>query len=63
MRNFEEVLMNRDNMTEEEAREEKSRAQETFLEMLSDGCGYDDIEEVMMEEYGLEMDYIDEILF
>lgn len=59
---FENVLMNRDNMTEAEARKERQNASEMLCNMLEDGAGYEDVEDALMCEYGLEMDYIMDLL-
>lgn len=58
MTDFEKVLMNRDGMTEEEAREELEIARENFYEAIAEGWG----EEFLEEEYGLEPDYIFDLL-
>jgi len=59
---FENVLMNRDNMTKEEAHKERQNASEMLFDMLGDGAGYEDVEDTLMCEYGLEMDYIMDLL-
>ena len=59
---FEKVLMNRDNMTKEEAHEERQNASEMLFDMLEDGAGYEEGEDAVMCEYGLEMDYIMDLL-
>lgn len=59
---FEKVLMNRDNMTKEEAHEERKNASEMLFDMLEDGAGYEEVEDTLMCEYGLEMDYIMDLL-
>lgn len=59
---FENVLMNRDDMTEAEARKERQNASEMLFDMLEDGADYEDIEDALMCEYGLEMDYIMDLL-
>lgn len=59
---FEKVLMNRDNMTKEEAHEERKNASEMLFDMLGDGAGYEEVEDALMCEYGLEMDYIMDLL-
>jgi hypothetical protein len=61
MTDFEKVLMNRDGMTKEEAKAERKRASEEFYNYINDGADYDDIEE-MLDDYGLEMDYIFDLL-
>lgn len=59
---FEKALMHRDGISRTEAKKQRANAMETFYEMMSDGCGYDDVEEYMAEEFGLEMDYIFDIM-
>ena len=59
---FEKVLMNRDNMTKEEAHKERQNASEMLCNMLEDGAGYEEVEDTLMCEYGLEMDYIMDLL-
>ena len=59
---FEKVLISRDNMTKEEAHRERQNASEMLFDMLEDGADYEDIEDTLMCEYGLEMDYIMDLL-
>lgn len=59
---FEKVLMNRDNMTKEEAHKKYQNASEMIFDMLEDGAGYEEVEDALMCEYGLEMDYIMDLL-
>ena len=59
---FEKILINRDNMTKEEAHKERQNASEMIFDMLEDGAGYEDIEDTLMCEYGLEMNYIMDLL-
>ena len=59
---FEKILMNRDNMTKEEAHKEYQNASEMISDMLEDGAGYEEVEDALMCEYGLEMDYIMDLL-
>ena len=59
---FENVLMNRDNMTKEEAHKERQNASEMLCNMLEDSAGYEEVEDMLMCEYGLEMDYIMDLL-
>ena len=59
---FEKVLINRDNMTKEDAHKERQNASEMFFDMLEDGAGYEEVEDTLMCEYGLEMDYIMDLL-
>lgn len=62
MTEFEQVLVNRDRMTKEEAKAERRRAKEAFYELMAEGASYDDIEDMMLGDYGLEMDYITDII-
>lgn len=50
------ILMNRDGLTYEEAREEYEITQEEILESIADGYG--DVEDILLGNLGLEMDYI-----
>ena len=59
---FEKALMNRDDMTKEEAHKERQNASEMLCNMLENGAGYEDVEDALMCEYGLEMDYIMDLL-
>ena len=57
---IENVLMKRDGMTLQEARQLVSEAREEALERLADGeMPYD----ICEEYFGLEPDYIEELLF
>lgn len=62
MKHIEDVLKARDRLTSEEAKEETSEIRSTVWDMLGDGADYDDIEEMMMDDYGLEMDYIMDLI-
>lgn len=62
MTDFEQTLMNRDRISKAEAKRQKAIARETLYNMLADDADYDDIEEMMMYDYGLEMDYIDDLI-
>lgn len=57
-----DVLMERDGLTREEARQQVRDARREFYDMLADGADYDDIEDMMASEFGLEMDYIDDLI-
>lgn len=59
---FEQALMNRDGLTREEARIERSNAREMLYDLISSGGDYDDVEDMLAGEYGLEMDYIFDLL-
>lgn len=58
MTEFERTLMNRDGLSREEAREELIAAREDFYALVDDGASYSEVEEMMLDEYGLEMDYL-----
>ena len=62
MTDFEKVLMNRDGLTESEAKAERKRAREEFYNYINDDASYDDIEDMLLDEYGLEMDYIMDLI-
>ena len=56
------ILMERDESTEEEAREEVEDAVETINEILASGGSYEEAEEILLDDLGLEMDYIFDLL-
>ena len=64
MTEFEKVLMDRDGLSAEEANIELQNATESALEILDneDLSSYDEIEDMLAMEYGLEMDYIFDLL-
>ena len=59
MANIIKILMERDGVTEEEAKAILQNTQEMIVD-----CGYDPIEteEIMVQELGLEMDYILDVI-
>lgn len=59
---FEKALMHRDEVDREEAKRQRAEATAAIYEILEDGGDYDDVEELLASEYGLEMDYIFDIL-
>ena len=61
---FEQVLIDRDGMTENEARQQLEIAKSRVTKLIdSSGCSaYDAVEDFLLEEYGLEMDYIYDVL-
>jgi len=60
MQTLKQVLMKRDGMTEEEAREVIQNAIEDMNERLDSG---EDLEGFTEEWFGLEPDYLEELLF
>lgn len=58
-----EVLMNRDGMSEVEATNEVNNAREEMWDIIDNGGTLADLEDMMLCDYGLEMDYIEELLF
>lgn len=58
MNDTEKVLMNRDGLTATEAKREFNRERSEVLDAIENGSTYDDIEEMLLEDMGLEMDYI-----
>jgi hypothetical protein len=62
MKKFIEVLMERDGMTEDEAKSEAKRARKELKQLVEEG-DYLAAEEYMQEEFGLEPDYMDEFVF
>lgn len=62
MTDFEQALMNRDGLTESEAKKARQEAREEFYRMMDDEGDYDDVSEFLLSEYGLEMDYIFDLI-
>lgn len=58
MTEFEKALMRRDGVSADEARATKNMLREAIYEQLEEGASYDDIECLLADEAGLEMDYI-----
>ena len=56
------ILMERDGLTEEEAREQVEDAVEAINEILESGGSYEEAEDILLEDLGLEMDYIFDLL-
>ena len=59
---FEQALINRDALSTEEAKEQRRKARELFYEMMDECASYEDVEDMMADEFGLEMDYIHDII-
>lgn len=62
MTEFERVLMERDKAEKEDARRSRQDARNAIYDILEDGGSYDDVEDFLAGEYGLEMDYIFDLL-
>ena len=63
MTDFEKVMINRDGMSKDEAHEELMNLR---YEVLNGDCAIEDIEDIediLLDEYGLELDYLMDILF
>jgi hypothetical protein len=56
------ILMERDELTEEEAREQVGEAAELINEIVASGGSYEEAEEILLDDLGLEMDYIFDLL-
>jgi len=56
------ILMERDELTEEEAREQVEETVELINEILESGGSYEEAEEILLDDLGLEMDYIFDLL-
>jgi flagellar basal body-associated protein FliL len=62
MTDFEKTLMKRDGIDREEARRMRQEAREEINAMLEDGESYEEIEDMLLCDYGLEMDYIFDLI-
>lgn len=58
MTSFERVLMNRDGLTAKEAKQEKEEAMQKIDDIVASTGSYSEVEEMLLSDYGLEMDYI-----
>ena len=56
------ILMERDELTEEEAREQVEDAVDAINDIMESGGSYEEAEDVLLEDLGLEMDYIFDLL-
>ena len=56
-----EILMKRDNMTEQEAKNAIEQVRAEIYLAVEDGC-YDEAEDIMYSLLGLEMDYLLDII-
>ena len=56
-----DILMNRDGLTKEEASDLVNETRQCIYNVL-EGGSYDEVEDIMYENLGLEMDYITDIL-
>lgn len=59
---FEQALIHRDEISRAEAKRQRNRAREALYDIIAEGGSYDDVEDMMADEFGLEMDYIFDIL-
>ena len=62
MTEFEKVMMDRDNMTREEAREEREMISDEITSAIESGASYSEIEDILLYDCGLEMDYIFDLI-
>lgn len=59
---FEQVLMHRDGDTKDEAKKHREEAMSQIVDIIAAGGSYDEVEDMLACEYGLEMDYIFDLL-
>ena len=62
MDNMKDVLKRRDNLTEQEAVSEVESAREHLYDIIDCGGGIDEVEDMLACDYGLELDYIMDLL-
>ncbi len=58
-----DILMKRDHMTKDEAEKLVADVRAEIDEVLEDTGSYDDVEDIMYCELGLEMDYIFDVMY
>lgn len=59
---FERALMSRDGISRAEAKRQRDEARDMLYDIMADEGDYDDVEDMLACEYGLEMDYIFDLL-
>ena len=62
MNNAVKILMERDDISVKEARALVEETREEINDVLSSGGSYDEIEEIIADNLGLEMDYIFDLI-
>ena len=62
MDNMKDVLKRRDNLTEQGAISEVETAREHMYNIIDCGGGIDEVEDMLACDYGLELDYIMDLL-
>lgn len=62
MNNVVKILMERDDISVKEARALVEETREEINDVLSSGGSYDEIEEIIADNLGLEMDYIFDLI-
>ena len=62
MNDLKTTLMNRDDMTSQEADARIAEARHDFHKLLEDPDAFSDAEDFMMDEFGLEPDYLLDLL-
>lgn len=59
---FERALMSRDGISRAEAKRQRDEARNMLYDIMADEGDYDDVEDMLACEYGLEMDYIFDLI-
>lgn len=59
---FEQALIHRDEISRAEAKRQRNRAREALYDILAEGGGYDEVEDMLADDYGLEIDYIMDLI-
>lgn len=62
METIKQVLIRRDGETEETAQQLIDDAQEEINELIAEGCELCDLEDVIVDYFGLEPDYLMELM-
>lgn len=57
------VLMRRDGLTREEAEQQVEGFKSWLNNAIAEGMDYDEAEEAIADEFGLEPDYLDQLIF
>lgn len=59
---FEQAMIHRDNVSKAEAKRRRNEARSALYDIIENGGDYDDVEEMMAFDCGLEMDYIMDLI-
>lgn len=62
MENVTEIFQRRDKLSRKEAEKQTQEVRSSIYDIIDEGGSYDDIEDMMLNDYGLEMDYLMDLI-